>query len=225
MLVVEHTQEIVSVHGNTVEHWVIGYNDLVKHQDAQLGYFFLTANNALGGNFKEFAKELGVSLSSIKDKVALYKGELGLAERAPEKTLAREAQKYKKLKGGTPEEKADNFEIVKKVTNSDNPTQRQITQIMKTIEAPIDEIKKNLRLERVQTPSNLNRILNYEEVLWSYRKRLFNDESHSELKREFMQSCKYLHPDHGGDEESWQIIIQSLSFGKKLKPKILVIKE
>jgi len=160
--IIESTQQIVSVHNKTLIDWVQGYNDLIKHQHTQQGYYFMLAKKALGGTWAEFSKEIGMTEQSIGKKIKLYKDIKELEQVAPEKELPTEIGKHQALKGLTPENKADNYQMVKDRTETINPTVKQIKEVMKTVEAPVTvvaPVKKNLRNDNQL--SNLNPILSW----------------------------------------------------------------
>ena len=71
--VIETTQQVTSIHNKTVEEWVAGYNDLIKHQHAQQGYYFMLAKKSLGKTWAEFSEAVGISQQSMAEKIKLYK--------------------------------------------------------------------------------------------------------------------------------------------------------
>ena len=71
--IVETTQQVVSIHNKTVEEWTQGYKDLIKHQHAQQGYYFMVAKKSLGVKWSEFSKLVGISQPSMLKKIKLYK--------------------------------------------------------------------------------------------------------------------------------------------------------
>ncbi len=150
MLVVEHVQEVVCIHSSSVLDWVGAYKDLIAHQDAQQGYFFMLAREKLGSSYPKLAEAIGVSPKLIQQKVAFFKALKELEEKAPEKELPPVSTKYRSLIGKTPEEKADNYALVKTVTGKAEPTRVQIKEVMQTIKKPVELVQ----------PSNLKEILN-----------------------------------------------------------------
>ncbi len=71
--IIETTQQVVSIHNKTVEEWAQGYKDLVKHQHAQQGYYFMVAKKSLGVKWSEFSELVGVGTDDMTKKIKLYK--------------------------------------------------------------------------------------------------------------------------------------------------------
>ena len=160
--IIEATQLVTTVHNQTLSEWVQGYNTLVKMQDYQRGYYHYLAKSKCS-DFKQYCVEIGVTVQHINKLIQHYKEVKELSEIAPEKPYPKQAEKSKLLRGTTPEEKADSYIEVIKQTRTEDPTVKQVKEVVaglnKTVET-VTPFKKSLRNELQN--SNLKEILNEE---------------------------------------------------------------
>ncbi len=107
--------------------------------------------------------------------------------------LPTSATKHSVLKGNTPKEKSESWQVVKEATGKDDPSRADIKENL-SLDTRVANLKENLNEDDKMTPC---------EVVFYYSKRFGQGEKPYKVKREFLKRFMRFHPDHGGEAEEW----------------------